>query len=425
MIDVLYIREKSEVLREALEKRGIDTALVDRLQELDRARRGAIREADELRARRNQLSKEVARRKKAGEPADEIIAEVRALGQKLKELEEKEKQLTQEFRELMALVPNIPHPSVPVGRDERDNVVVREWGERRAFDFEPKPHWDLGPQLGILDFEASAKMSGARFVLYKGKGALLERALINFFLDLHTREHGYTEVFPPVLVRPESMFASGHLPKFEEEMYYAERDNLYLIPTAEVSLANLHRDTILREEDLPLYYVSYTPCFRREAGSYGRDVRGMIRLHQFNKVELFKYTTPETSYDELESMLANAERVLQLLGIPYRVVALCTGDLGFAAAKTYDIEAWAPGLKRWLEVSSVSNTESFQARRANVRFRRKDGKLEYVHTLNGSGLATPRTFIALIENYQQKDGSVVIPEVLRPYMNGLEVIEPR
>ncbi len=424
MLDVAYLRTKRENLIEALEKRGYDVSIVDKLVELDEKRRKLVKEGDDLRKIRNEKSEEVAKIKKAGGDASELISELKKVSLRIKEIEEEQKRVESEFRELWLQIPNIPHESVPVGKDETENVILRYEGERREFDFEPKPHWDIGESLGIIDFKTAGQMSGSRFFILKGYGALLERALINFFLDVHTKEHGYSEVMPPVLVREEAAYASGHLPKFREEMYYIDEDELFLIPTAEMALANLHRNQVLNEEQLPLYYVSYTPCFRREAGSYGKDVRGMIRVHQFNKVELFKYTKPEESYDELEKMLQNAEKILKLLKLPYRVVQLCTGDLGFAASITYDIEVWAPGLNRWLEVSSVSNTEDFQARRANVRFRRKStGKLEFVHTLNGSGLATPRTFIAILENYQQEDGSVVVPEVLRPYM-GIDVIKP-
>ncbi len=413
-------------LRDALARRGEDPAVVDQLVELDRERRALIREVDELRTRRNQVSREIAGLKASGkhEEAEQRIAESQELGGRLKSLEARRRELEEAFEKAWLLIPNIPHETVPVGPDETANVVVRTWGEPTTFDFEPRPHWELGELLGILDFDSARNMSGSRFVTYRGLGARLERALIQFFLDVHTQEHGYTEIFPPILVREEALVASGHLPKFREEMYHMPADDLYLIPTAEASLANLHRDQILDEQQLPLHYTAYTPCFRREAGAYGKDVRGMIRVHQFNKVELFKFTLPEQSYEELERMLQHAETILQRLGIPYRVVALSTGDLGFAAAKTYDIEAWAPGQKRWLEVSSVSNTEAFQARRARTRVRRADGTVEYVHTLNGSGLATPRTFIALLENFQQPDGSVIIPDVLRPYMDGLERLTP-
>jgi len=422
MLDLEYIRGKRAILEDALRKRGYSTDILDELTELDKRRRELITKANELRAKKNYISQEIGNRKKKGEDVDDLLEEAKSIDEQLKEIEHEEKEVDKKFWDLWAYIPNIPHESVPVGKDSNDNVVVREWGEIREFDFEPKTHWEIGELLGILDFESAARMSGSRFVTYKGLGATLERALINFFLDTH-RKNGYIEIFPPILVRPEALFASGHLPKFEEEMYRAERDDMYLIPTAEASLANLHRDQVIPEENLPLYYVSYTPCFRREAGSYGSDVRGIIRVHQFNKVELFKYTKPEESYEEHEKMLRDAENILQLLGIPYRVVLLCTGDMGFAAAKTYDIEVWAPGLRRWLEASSVSNVEDFQARRANIRLRRKNGKKEYVHMLNGSGLATPRVFIAILENFQQRDGSVVIPEVLRDYV-GVDVIKP-
>lgn len=422
MLDLEYIRGKRAILEDALRKRGYSTDILDELTELDKRRRELITKANELRAKKNYISQEIGNRKKRGEDVGDLLEEAKSIDEQLKEIEHEEKEVDKKFWDLWAYIPNIPHESVPVGKDSNDNVVVREWGEIREFDFEPKTHWEIGELLGILDFESAAKMSGSRFVTYKGLGATLERALINFFLDTH-RKNGYTEIFPPILVKPEALFASGHLPKFEEEMYRAERDDMYLIPTAEASLANLHRDQVIPEENLPLYYVSYTPCFRREAGSYGSDVRGIIRVHQFNKVELFKYTKPEESYEEHEKMLRDAENILQLLGIPYRVVLLCTGDMGFAAAKTYDIEVWAPGLRRWLEASSVSNVEDFQARRANIRLKRKNGKKEYVHMLNGSGLATPRVFIAILENFQQRDGSVVIPEVLRDYV-GVDVIKP-
>lgn len=411
-------------MKAGLESRGYDTSVLAKLVQLDNKRRNLQTELDSLRRIRNEKSQQVAQLKREGKDASSLLQELKGISDKISELENKKRTLDTEFHNEWSLIPNIPHTSVPIGKNEHDNVIISEWGELPDFDFNPKPHWDLGPQLGILNFDISGKISGSRFITYTGKGALLERALINFFLDLHTTKHGYSEIFPPVLVRPETMYGSGQLPKFEEEMYYTERDDLYLIPTAEVSLANLHRDQILDENDLPLYYVAYTACFRREAGSYGKDVRGMIRLHQFNKVELFKFTRPEDSYEELEKMRQDAEEVLRLLKIPYRVVQLCTSDLGFASTKTYDLEAWAPGLQRWLEVSSISNTEDFQARRTMTRFRKANGKVDFVHTLNGSGLATPRTFIAIIENYQQKDGSVVVPEVLRPYMGGLEVIEP-
>ncbi len=420
MLDISYLRKKREVLEDALRKRGYSLSILDELTEIDAKRREIITKANELRAKKNEISKRIGELRRRGEDASHLMEEAKRYDELLRELKDKEKEYDRKFWELWAHVPNIPHESVPVGPDESANVVVREWGERREFPFTPKPHWDIAEVLGILDWKSASEMSGSRFVTYRGLGARLERALINYFLDTHTK-NGYTEVFPPILVKPDALYASGHLPKFHEEMYYVSEDDLYLIPTAEASLANLHRGQVIPEDRLPLYYVAYTPCFRREAGSHGRDVRGIIRMHQFNKVELFKYTKPEESYEEHEKMVQDAERILQALGIPYRVVLLSTGDMGFAAAKTYDIEVWAPGLQRWLEASSVSNVEDFQARRANVKLRRKNGKTEYVHMLNGSGLATPRVFIAILENFQQEDGSVVVPEALRPYM-GVEVI---
>ncbi len=421
MIDRKTLRENYEKIKEGLKKRGYEFD-IDSLLEKDKEYRKLLTEINELKAKRNRLTDEIKKLKREGKDIGELIEKSREIGNKIEEIEEDVKNLEKEIENKLLEIPNIPHESVPVGSSSEENVVVREWGERKEFDFEPKSHWELGEKLGILDFKRAGSMSGSRFVIYKGLGALLERALVQFFLDVATKEHGYTEIFPPILVKEESAYGSAHLPKFDEEMYKTLDEKLYLLPTAEMALANLHRNEILREDDLPLYYTAYTPCFRREAGSYGKDVRGIIRQHQFNKVELFKFTKPEESYDELEKMVSDAERILQKLGIPYRVVLLCTGDMGFAAAKTYDIEVWAPGVKRWLEASSVSNCENFQAKRTNTRFRRKDGKLEYVHTLNGSGLATPRTFIALIENYQQKDGSILIPEVLRKYMGGIEKI---
>lgn len=421
MIDRKTLRENYEKIKEGLKKRGYEFD-VDLLLEKDKEYRKLLTEINNLKAERNRITDEIKKLKSEGKNAEELIKKSREIGNRIDEIEKKAKVVEEEIEKSLLEIPNIPHESVPVGSSSEENVVVREWGEKKEFDFEPKPHWEIGEKLGILDFKRAGTMSGSRFVIYKGYGALLERALIQFFLDMATKEHGYTEIFPPILVKAESAYGSAHLPKFDEEMYKTLDEKLYLLPTAEMALANLHRNEVLKEEDLPLYYTAYTPCFRREAGSYGKDVRGIIRQHQFNKVELFKFTKPEESYDELEKMVRDAEKILQKLGIPYRVVLLCTGDMGFAAAKTYDIEVWAPGVKRWLEASSVSNCEDFQAKRTNTRFRRKNGKLEYVHTLNGSGLATPRTFIALIENYQQKDGSILIPEVLRPYMGGIEKI---
>ncbi len=417
------MRERAEDLKEAFRKRGEDPAEVDALLELDRRRREVITEANELRRRRNELSEAVAQAKRAGEDPSEIIAKVREVSARLKELEKLERQLEEEFEERWLLVPNVPHSSVPVGAGAEDNVVVREWGEEPKFDFEPKAHWDLGPMLGVLDFKRASRMSGSRFVMLRGWGARLARALINFFLDVNVNEWGYQEVWPPALVKEETAVGTGHLPKFREDMYRTELDGLFLIPTAEVPLAYMHAGETLREEDLPLKYTAYTPCFRREAGSYGKDVRGMIRLHQFDKVELFRFVKPEESYEHLEEMVREAEELVRRLGLRYRVVLLCTGDMGFAAAKTYDIEVWAPGLKRWLEVSSVSNTEDFQARRTKTRLRKADGTTTYPHTLNGSALALPRIIIAILETYQRADGSVKVPEALVPYM-GTELITP-
>ncbi len=423
MISKEYLREKKDILISALKKRNYEFN-VEYLFNLDKELRELKKRLDNLNAEKNEIAKKIGEKKRKGEDREALLEEGKRISEEIEEFETRYKEKEKEIEEVLLQIPNIPHESVPVGKDSSENIIVREWGEIKNFDFEPKPHWELGENLGILEFKKAGEISGSRFLIYKEKGALLERALINFFLDLHTREHGYKEIIPPFLLKEESAYGSGHLPKFDIEMYKTKDENLYLLPTAEMALANLHRNEILDEDKLPLKYVSYTPCFRREAGSYGKDVRGMIRVHQFNKVELFKFTKPEESYDELEKMVNDAERILQLLNIPYRVVILCTGDLGFAASKTYDIEAWAPGVKRWLEVSSVSNCEDFQARRTMTRFRRKGSKkIEFVHTLNGSGLALPRTFIALIENYQDKKGRIHIPEVLVPYMNGIEIIE--
>ncbi len=423
MISKEYLREKRKILISALKKRNYQFD-IESLFNLDEQIRSLKKDLDELRSRKNEIAKKIGERKRKGEDIIDLLEQGKKLSEEIekfeKEYTEKEKLLEQKLLEL----PNIPHKSVPYGRDETENVIVREWGEKKEFDFEPKPHWELGEKLRILEFKRASLISGSRFLIYKEKGALLERALINFFLDFHTEKHGYKEVIPPFLLKPEGAFGSGHLPKFDIEMYKTKDENLYLLPTAEMALANLHRDEILSEDILPLKYVSWTPCFRREAGSYGKDVRGMIRVHQFNKVELFKFTKPEDSYDEFGKMVSDAEKILQMLNIPYRIIALCTGDLGFAASKTYDIEAWAPGVKRWLEVSSISNCEDFQSRRTMTRLKRGNNKkVEFVHTLNGSGLALPRTFIALIENYQDEKGRIHIPDVLKPYMNGLEIIE--
>ena len=425
MLDIKIIREKPEWVKERLRTRGEDYP-IDEILELDKKRRELIQRVENLRHIRREESERIGKLKKEGkeEEAKALSEKVKALGEELKGLEEELKKVEEELEFKMSLIPNIPHESVPFGVSAEDNVVVKRWGDIPKFDFEPKPHREVGEALGILDFERAGKITGSRFVVYWNEGALLERALINFMLDLHLKKHGYKEVLPPFIVNERALFGTGQLPKFKVDLFKIEEWDYYLVPTAEVPVTNLHQNEILPEEVLPLYYVAYTPCFRSEAGSYGKDVRGIIRQHQFNKVELVKFTTPETSYEELESLLLDAEEVLQLLELPYRVVVLCTGDLGFAAAKTYDIEVWAPGQNRFVEISSCSNFEDFQARRANIRYRPKGGgKPRFVHTLNGSGLAVGRTVMAILENYQQEDGSVVIPKVLRPYMGGLEVIK--
>ena len=423
LIDVKLLRKDPDMFRDMMKKRGYDPSLIDDVLALDSEWRRVTTQLNELRAKRNEVSKEVAKAKREGNEGKvrELVEEGKTIGQKVKELEEKQRELEEKMEKLLLRIPNVPHESVPVGEDETYNVEVRRWGKVREFDFEPKAHWDLGPELGLLDIERAGKLSGSRFVVLYGKLARLERALIDFMLDLHTKEHGYTEVWVPHLVKRQTMTWSGQLPKFEEEAYNTKKDDLFLIPTAEVPLVNLHAGEILKEEDLPIKYVSYTPCYRREAGSYGKDVRGMIRNHQFDKVELVWYTTPERSYDDLETLVSHAEEVLKRLELPYRVVLLSTGDMGFTAAKTYDIEVWLPSYGSYKEISSCSNTEAFQARRSKTRFRRKSGKVEHVHLLNGSGLAVGRTLVAIVENYQQPDGSIKIPEVLIPY-TGFEVI---
>jgi seryl-tRNA synthetase len=428
MLDPGFVRDHMETVRNGLQNRGLDAAaLLDPLSELDARRRKLLPEVEGLKRDQNAAGEEVARAKKQGLDPSAIFAANKARGQQIKQLEAEVDAVEAERSALLMTIPNLPHASVPVGKSAEDNKEVRRRGEPRHFDFDPKPHWDLGPALGILDFERAARMSGARFSVLIGGGARLARALINFMLDLHTREHGYTEVEPPFMVNSDALRGTGNLPKFEQDLFKIAGDwDLFLIPTAEVPLTNLHRTEILDGRLLPLRYTAYTPCFRSEAGSYGADVRGLIRQHQFDKVELVKFTTPEQSYDELESLTANAEAVLDRLQLPYRTIALCTGDMGFASAKTYDIEVWLPSQKTYREISSCSNTEAFQARRANIKFRPQGtGKAEHVHTLNGSGLAVGRTLIAILENYQQKDGSVVVPEALRGSMGGAEVIEPK
>lgn len=422
MLDINFIRNNPDKVKQAIAHKHENASSVDQILELDAQRRSLIHACEQLKSKRNEKSKEVSELKKKGQDASRIIEETKKIGDDIKSMEEKLKELEPQITNLLLRIPNIPAADVPIGKDANDNVIVKTWGHRKTFDFAPLPHWELGRILNILDLERSSKISGSGFILLKGLGAKLERALFCFMLDLHTREHGYTELFPPFLVNRTSMTGTGQLPKLEEDMYRTAVDDLFLVPTAEVPVTNIHRDEILSYKELPIYYTAYTPCFRREAGSYGKDTRGIIRVHQFNKVELVKLVKPETSYDELESLLVNAEKVLQLLGLEYRVAKLSTGDMSFAAAKCYDIEVWAPGSDKFLEVSSCSNFEDFQARRINIRFRDEDGKLRFVHTLNGSGLALPRTVIAILETYQQQDGAISIPEVLQPYMGGIKAI---
>ncbi|NLW39612.1 MAG: serine--tRNA ligase [Tissierellia bacterium] len=423
MLDIRRIRKNPDEVVKALEKRHGDFP-IQKVLELDEKRRSLLTEVEGMKSKQNSVSKDIPRLKKEGKDISNLLEEMRELSDKIKELDSKVKDIDQELRETLLYIPNTPHESVAEGESDEDNMEIRKWGEPTEFDFEPKAHWDLGTELDILDFERASKLTGARFSLFKGAGALLERALINFMLDIHTNEHGYEEVSPPFMVNRDSMIGTGQLPKFEDDMFYIPSKDYFLIPTAEVPLTNIFRDEILDEDMLPIYLTAYTPCFRQEAGSAGRDTRGLIRNHQFDKVELVKFSLPENSYDELEKLTNNAEIILQRLGLPYRVVALCSGDLGFSAAKTYDLEVWMPSYGRYVEISSCSNFEDFQARRANLRFRRKDSKkVEFVHTLNGSGLAVGRTLAALLENYQQEDGTIIVPEALRPYAKNLEKIE--
>ena len=421
MLDIKFIRENPDRVKQALAMKGGDVD-VDELLALDARRRTHLAEVEELRRTRNENSEAVKKAKKAGTDASALIDQTRAIGARIKELEKASGDDLARFGDLMMYVPNITAQDVPQVEDESGNKVVKSWGEPRKFDFEAKPHWDIGVELGMFDFERGAKLAGAGFVLYTGWGARLERALWNYMLDLHTGEHGFKEVLPPFLVNRRAMTGTGQLPKFAEDMYRCDPDDLFLVPTAEVPVTNIHQDEILPEGALPLYYTAYSACFRREAGAAGKDTRGMIRVHQFDKVELVKFVEPETSYDELETLLTCAETVLQRLELPYRVLLLAAGDTSFAAAKCYDIELHAPGCDRWLEVSSCSNFEAFQARRINVRYRDADRKVRYLHTLNGSGVALPRLVIAIIENYQEADGAFTIPEALRPYLGGKERI---
>lgn len=415
MLDAKFVRENIGLVEDSIRKRGLGISLEGFL-EIEEQRRALIKVSDELRNRRNTASEEIGRLKKQGKDATTLLSEMKSVSERIKELEDRLDALEESTREFLLNIPNIPHSSVPVGRDETENTEIRRWGSPPEFDFPPLNHWDIAEMHDIVDFDRASKIAGARFSLMKGLGAKLERALMNFMLDLNTSK-GYKEVFPPILVNKESMTGTGQLPKFEMELFRTTDPEFYLIPTAEVPVTNIHRDEILDEDSLPIYYTAYTPCFRREAGSYGKDTRGLIRQHQFNKVELVKFVRPEDSYQELESLTSDAEEILRRLCLPYRVVALCTGDLGFSSAKTYDIEAWLPGQGRYREISSCSNFEDFQARRADIRFRRQGKKgTEFVHTLNGSGLAIGRTLVAILENYQQRDGSVLIPDALRPYL---------
>lgn len=415
MLDIRFVRENVNVVEDALGKRNYTFSLSEFLT-MESERRDLLKRVEELRGRRNTVSEEIGRLKREKQDAAGLLDEMKSVSERIKRLEETLGGLDEKIRLFILNIPNIPHESVPVGKDETENVVVRTWGEPKEFDFPPLNHWDIAEMLGIIDFDRASKIAGARFALMKGAGAKLERALMNFMLDLNASK-GYTEVFPPILVNRQSMTGTGQLPKFEAELFRIADPEFYLIPTAEVPVTNIHREEILHEKDLPIYYTAYTPCFRREAGSYGKDTRGLIRQHQFNKVELVKFVKPEDSYEELEKLTSDAEDILRRLGLPYRVVALCTGDLGFSASKTYDLEVWLPGQQRYREISSCSNFEDFQARRADIRFKREGRKgTEFVHTLNGSGLAIGRTIVAILENYQQKDGSIIIPEALRPYM---------
>lgn len=426
MLDIKILRANFEEVKAKLTKRGEDLSDLDKFGGLDEKRRELIAKVEVLKAERNEVSQQVAQLKRNKENADELIAKMRQVGDDIKELDEELRQVEEELNYVMLRIPNIPHESVPVGDSEDDNVEIRTWGDMPQFDFEAKPHWELGTNLNILDFERAAKVTGSRFVFYRGVGARLERALISFMLDLHIDEHGYEEVLPPYLVNRQSLTGTGQLPKFEEDAFLIEEEDYFLIPTSEVPVTNFFRDEIIDGAKLPIGFTAYSTNFRSEAGSAGRDTRGLIRQHQFNKVELVRFVKPEDSYDELEKLTGHAEKVLQLLKLPYRVLKMCTADLGFTAAKKYDLEVWIPTQNTYREISSCSNFEDFQARRAHIRFRRENGaKPEFVHTLNGSGLAVGRTVAAILENYQQEDGSIVIPEVLRPYMGGKEKIEAK
>lgn len=423
MLDPKRLRNDFDAVKEQLSKRNEDISELDSFEELDRERRDLIQETEELKQRRNTVSDEIAAKKKNKEDADELITEMREVSGRIKKLDEQIREKDERLQQILLSIPNVPHETVPVGEDESDNEEVRAWGETPVFDFALKPHWDLGVELNMLDAERAAKVTGSRFMFYKGAGARLERALIQFMMDLHSDEHGYEELIPPYMVNRDSMTGTGQLPKFEEDAFQIQEEDYFLVPTAEVPVTNMHREEILAGKELPKAYTAFSACFRSEAGSAGRDTRGLIRQHQFNKVELVRFTAPENSYEELETLTGHAEKVLQLLELPYRVMNMCTGDLGFTAAKKYDIEVWLPSYEDYKEISSCSNFEDFQARRANIRFKRdRDAKTEFVHTLNGSGLALGRTVAAVMENHQQEDGSIKIPEVLRGYMGNKEYI---
>ncbi|MDP7253775.1 MAG: serine--tRNA ligase [Planctomycetota bacterium] len=425
MLNIELIRNEPDRVKAGVKAKNVEID-IDAIAALDTRHRELRTERDKLRNEQTTKSKQIPQAKKNGEDIAPIIEEMNRLKTRVNELEDEARELNATIQNELLYIPNLPSDTTPIGHAEEDNVEIKKWGEQRSFEFQPKPHWDVCTDLGIVDFERATKISGSGFGLYMGDGARLERALINYMLDLHAQDHGYLEVFPPFVVNRDTMTGTGQLPKMEDDMYRLEADDLFLIPTAEVPVTNIHRDEILNAEDLPVLYQAYTPCFRREAGAAGRDTRGLIRVHQFDKVEMVKFVTPETSYDELETLLENAEDVLQSLGLNYRVLELCSGDISFAAAKCYDIELWAPGLEQWLEVSSCSNFEDFQARRMNIRYRSADRKgTQYIHTLNGSGVALARLFIAIVENYQQEDGSIALPEALQPYMGGQTEIRQR
>ncbi|MCX8094556.1 MAG: serine--tRNA ligase [Candidatus Goldbacteria bacterium] len=425
MLDIKKIRDNPQLVKDGIKKKGVSPEIIDEILEIDKKRRALIAEVEQLKAKNNKVSDEIAKMKKEGKDTTKIITEMKEVTNKIKQLDADLQQIESNLNSKLLYIPNIPHESVPVGKDETANIEIRKWGEKPQFKFKPKPHWEIAEYLDILDNERAAKITGTRFTLYKGLGAQLERALINFMLDIQTKENGYTEVFPPILVNRDSMTNTGQLPKFENDLFETKDPDFFLIPTAEVPVTNIHKDEILKEKDLPIYYTAYTPCFRKEAGAYSKDIKGIVRMHQFNKVELVKFVHPDTSYEELEKLVNNAESILQKLNLHYRVVLLCSGDMSFASSKTYDIEVWHPGAERYWETSSCSNFEDFQARRARIKFRDKNNKVNFVHTLNGSGLATSRLLPAIIENYQTENMEVIIPEPLRPYMGGIDIIKKK